>query len=53
MCSVFPATMSLKLWGMMRPPDAFQIPFTKDCGSDDVCTSDLVLSVTSNTQATR
>uniref|UniRef100_A0A8P4GFE7 Integrin subunit alpha 2 n=1 Tax=Dicentrarchus labrax TaxID=13489 RepID=A0A8P4GFE7_DICLA len=23
----------------------FQIPFTKDCGSDDVCVSDLVLSV--------
>ncbi|CAN9513002.1 unnamed protein product [Ophioblennius macclurei] len=26
----------------------FFIPFTKDCGSDDVCVSDLVLSVTSH-----
>ncbi|TNM89510.1 hypothetical protein fugu_003744 [Takifugu bimaculatus] len=30
----------------------FFIPFTKDCGSDDVCTSDLVLSVSSNNTAT-
>ncbi|XP_056888065.1 integrin alpha-2-like isoform X1 [Takifugu flavidus] len=30
----------------------FFIPFTKDCGSDDVCTSDLVLSVSSNNKAT-
>uniref|UniRef100_H3DET2 Integrin subunit alpha 2 n=1 Tax=Tetraodon nigroviridis TaxID=99883 RepID=H3DET2_TETNG len=29
----------------------FFIPFTKDCGADEVCTSDLVLSVSSNTQA--
>uniref|UniRef100_H2UZT7 Integrin subunit alpha 2 n=1 Tax=Takifugu rubripes TaxID=31033 RepID=H2UZT7_TAKRU len=34
------------------PPVLFQIPFTKDCGSDDVCTSDLVLSVSSNNKAT-
>uniref|UniRef100_A0A3Q3WBF3 VWFA domain-containing protein n=1 Tax=Mola mola TaxID=94237 RepID=A0A3Q3WBF3_MOLML len=30
----------------------FSIPFTKDCGSDDVCVSDLVLSVTSDAKAT-
>lgn len=31
----------------------FQNPFTKDCGSDDVCVSDLVLSVKTDTKATR
>lgn len=31
----------------------FQIPFTKDCGSDDVCVSDLVLSVKTDTKASR
>lgn len=30
-----------------------QIPFTKDCGSDDVCISDLILSVKTVTKATR
>lgn len=29
----------------------FQVPFTKDCGSDDVCTSDLMLSAQSNIKA--
>uniref|UniRef100_A0A673A015 Integrin, alpha 2 (CD49B, alpha 2 subunit of VLA-2 receptor), tandem duplicate 2 n=1 Tax=Sphaeramia orbicularis TaxID=375764 RepID=A0A673A015_9TELE len=29
---------------------AFFIPFTKDCGSDEVCVSDLVLSVTTETK---
>ncbi|KAE8291917.1 Integrin alpha-2 CD49 antigen-like family member B [Larimichthys crocea] len=29
----------------------FFIPFTKDCGSDDVCVSDLVLSVKTDTKA--
>ncbi|XP_028270161.1 integrin alpha-2 isoform X2 [Parambassis ranga] len=29
----------------------FFIPFTKDCGSDEVCISDLVLSVTTDTKA--
>ncbi|XP_075889449.1 integrin alpha-2 [Nelusetta ayraudi] len=29
----------------------FFVPFTKDCGSDDMCTSDLILSVQSNTKA--
>ncbi|XP_060928114.1 integrin alpha-2 [Limanda limanda] len=29
----------------------FFIPFTKDCGSDDVCISDLVLSVTTDSKA--
>ncbi|XP_054630091.1 integrin alpha-2 [Dunckerocampus dactyliophorus] len=28
----------------------FFIPFTKDCGSDEVCVSDLVLSVNTNTK---
>ncbi|XP_077378908.1 integrin alpha-2 [Festucalex cinctus] len=28
----------------------FFIPFTKDCGSDEVCVSDLVLSVTTDTK---
>uniref|UniRef100_A0A4W6BT73 Integrin subunit alpha 2 n=1 Tax=Lates calcarifer TaxID=8187 RepID=A0A4W6BT73_LATCA len=28
----------------------FQIPFTKDCGSDEVCISDLVLSVKRDTE---
>ncbi|XP_044052568.1 integrin alpha-2 [Siniperca chuatsi] len=28
----------------------FFIPFTKDCGSDDVCVSDLVLTVKTNTK---
>ena len=32
---------------------SFQNPFTKDCGSDEVCISDLVLSVTTDTKATR
>lgn len=32
---------------------SFQNPFTKDCGSDDVCVSDLVLSVKTDTKATR
>lgn len=32
---------------------SFQVPFTKDCGSDDVCTSDLMLSVQTNTKASR
>lgn len=31
----------------------FQIPFTKDCGSDEVCNSDLVLRVTTVSKATR
>lgn len=31
----------------------FQIPFTKDCGPDDVCVSDLVLSVKTDTKASR
>ncbi|XP_076007271.1 integrin alpha-2 [Genypterus blacodes] len=33
-------------------PDAWEffVPFSKDCGSDDVCVSDLVLSVTSLTK---
>lgn len=31
----------------------FQNPFTKDCGSDDVCVSDLVLSVKTDTKASR
>ncbi|XP_034548803.1 integrin alpha-2 [Notolabrus celidotus] len=30
----------------------FFIPFTKDCGSDEVCISDLVLSVKTDTKAT-
>ncbi|XP_068995018.1 integrin alpha-2 [Embiotoca jacksoni] len=30
----------------------FFIPFTKDCGSDDVCVSDLVLSVKTDTKTT-
>uniref|UniRef100_A0A8C2WKB6 Integrin subunit alpha 2 n=1 Tax=Cyclopterus lumpus TaxID=8103 RepID=A0A8C2WKB6_CYCLU len=29
----------------------FQVPFTKDCGSDEVCVSDLVLSVKTDTKA--
>nr|XP_019954569.1 PREDICTED: integrin alpha-2 [Paralichthys olivaceus] len=29
----------------------FFIPFTKDCGTDDVCISDLVLSVTTDSKA--
>ncbi|KAM3610867.1 uncharacterized protein V6R79_009900 [Siganus canaliculatus] len=29
----------------------FFIPFTKDCGADEVCVSDLVLSVKTNTKA--
>uniref|UniRef100_A0A3P9KDB8 Integrin, alpha 2 (CD49B, alpha 2 subunit of VLA-2 receptor), tandem duplicate 2 n=1 Tax=Oryzias latipes TaxID=8090 RepID=A0A3P9KDB8_ORYLA len=34
-------------------PSAFEffIPFTKDCGSDEVCLSDLVLSVKTDTKA--
>ncbi|XP_070690166.1 integrin alpha-2 [Pempheris klunzingeri] len=34
-------------------PNAWQffIPFTKDCGSDEVCVSDLVLSVKTDTKA--
>ncbi|XP_037536875.1 integrin alpha-2 [Nematolebias whitei] len=33
-------------------PNAYEffIPFTKDCGSDEVCVSDLVLSVKTNTK---
>lgn len=31
----------------------YQIPFTKDCGSDDVCISDLVLSVKTDTKTSR
>ncbi|KAM4577268.1 integrin alpha-2 [Odontesthes bonariensis] len=36
-------------------PSAFEffIPFTKDCGSDDVCNTDLVLSVTKDTKVSR
>uniref|UniRef100_UPI0037E9612D integrin alpha-2 n=1 Tax=Semicossyphus pulcher TaxID=241346 RepID=UPI0037E9612D len=30
----------------------FFMPFTKDCGSDELCTSDLVLSVKTDTKAT-
>ncbi|XP_036955066.1 integrin alpha-2 [Acanthopagrus latus] len=35
-------------------PSAWEFfnPFTKDCGSDDVCVSDLVLSVKTDTKAT-
>ncbi|CAJ1069217.1 integrin alpha-2 [Xyrichtys novacula] len=35
-------------------PSAWEFfnPFTKDCGSDEVCTSDLVLSVKTDTKAT-
>ncbi|XP_075955774.1 integrin alpha-2 [Anarhichas minor] len=37
----------------MSSPSAFEffVPFTKDCGSDDVCVSDLVLSVKTDTTA--
>ncbi|XP_041792539.1 integrin alpha-2 [Chelmon rostratus] len=37
----------------MFSPSAWEffIPFTKDCGSDDVCVSDLVLSVKTDTKA--
>ncbi|KAM9744121.1 integrin alpha-2 [Menidia menidia] len=36
-------------------PSAFEseIPFTKDCGSDDVCNSDLVLEVKTDSKASR
>lgn len=57
-------SLRLKIW--LRPQDLtqtvrndtsscllFQIPFTKDCGADEVCTSDLVLSVSSETQTSR
>lgn len=38
----------------MSSPSAWEFfnPFTKDCGSDDVCVSDLVLSVKTDTKAT-
>lgn len=39
-----------------RESEAFlslQVPFTKDCGSDDVCTSDLTLMVHTDTEASR
>uniref|UniRef100_A0A8D3DMY2 Integrin subunit alpha 2 n=1 Tax=Scophthalmus maximus TaxID=52904 RepID=A0A8D3DMY2_SCOMX len=35
----------------LAAPSLFQIPFTKDCGADDVCISDLVLSVKTDTKA--
>uniref|UniRef100_A0A7N6B7D8 VWFA domain-containing protein n=1 Tax=Anabas testudineus TaxID=64144 RepID=A0A7N6B7D8_ANATE len=35
----------LKTCAILTAVLLFQIPFTKDCGSDDVCISDLVLSV--------